>query len=209
MPCGGPDRPISTDSAVRNAAQYVFDLASAKLRVDSRNGRDSAERPIGSLKPAQSSLTISEEVIGDGNNPSEPIQTVGLVARQASAVAAALQAARGKVECAGKLLEGQAGSTHQFFDDGRAKALADGLTQIAIIGQVPSQRPLTAQFVDYGSELVYHYVAYDSDKCRTGQLEGPSPVCFVDRKLTFSILALSRLRSDIHKRIANCGVRLR
>ena len=96
-----------------------------------------------------------------------PVEPIGLVPRQASASATALQAARGKVECAGKLLEGQAGSTHQFFDDGRAKALADGFTQIAIIGQVPSQGPLTAQFVDYGSELIYHYVAYDSDKCRT------------------------------------------
>ncbi len=180
MPCGGPDTPISTDSAVRNAAQDVFDLASAKLRVDGRDRGDSAERPIGSLKPAQSSLTISEEVIGDGNNPSEPIQTVGLVARQTSAAATTLQTSRGEVECAGELLEGQAGSTHQFFDDGRAKALADGLTQIAITGQVPSQRPLTTQLVDYGSELVYHSVAYDSDKWRTGQSKGLSPLCFVD-----------------------------
>ena len=139
MPCEGPDRPISTDSAVRNPAQYVLDLASAKLGVDSRNGGDSAERPIGSLKPAQCSLTISEEVIGDGNNPSEPVEPIGLVARQTSAAAPALQASRGKVQCAGKLLKGQAGSTHQFLNDGRAKALADGLTQIAITGQMPSQ----------------------------------------------------------------------
>ncbi len=144
MPCEGPDIPISTDSAVRNAAQYVLDLASTKLGVDSSNGGDSAERPVGSLKPAQSSLTVPEEIIRDGNNPSEPIQTVGLVARKASATATTLQAPRGKVECAGKLFEGQAGSTHQLFNDGRAKALADGLTQIAITGEVASQRPLTA-----------------------------------------------------------------
>ena len=171
MPCEGPDIPISTDSAVRNPAQYVLDLASAKLRVDGSNGGDSAERPVGSLKPAQGSLTIPEEVIGDGNNPSEPVEPIGLVARETSAAATTLQASRGKVQCAGELLEGQAGSTHQFLNDGRAKALADGFTQIAITGQVPSQGPLTAQFVDYGSELIYHSVAYDSDKWRTGQIE--------------------------------------
>ena len=96
MPCGGPDTPISTDSAVRNPAQYVFDLASAKLGVDSSNGGDSAERPVGSLKPAQSSLTISEEVIGDGNNPSEPVETIGLVARQASASCDGVAGCEGK-----------------------------------------------------------------------------------------------------------------
>ena len=174
MPCVEPDRRASTDSAVRNPAQNVFDLASSKLRVDGSNGGDSTQRTVGSLQPAQGSLTIAKKVIGDGDNSSEAIQTVGLVRRQTSAIAATLQTARGEVQCAGKLLEGQAGSAHQFFNDGRAKSLADGLTQIAIIGQVSSQSPLTAQLVDYSPEFVYHYVAYDSDKWRDTSIEDRS-----------------------------------
>ena len=210
MPCGEPDRPVSTDSAVRNAAQDVLDLASAKLRVDGRNRCDSAERTIGTLKPAQGALSITEILIGKGNNASEPVKPIGFVARQPSATASTLQTSRGEIERAGELLEGQSGGTHQFLDHGRAKPLADGFTQIAIAGQVTSQGALTPEFVNDGSQLIYHSVAHDSDKWRTGQLrERPVPSLVSSIKLAFSFLARSRLRSDIHKRIANCGVRLR
>ena len=66
----------------------------------------------------------------------------------------------------GKLLERQPRCPHELLDDRRTKALANGLSQIAITRQVPSQHPLTAQLVDYGFEFAYHSVAYYSDKCR-------------------------------------------
>ena len=79
--CEGPGKSISTNSAVSNATENVLHVSRPELRIDGLHRCDTAQGTIGTLEPPQSSLTISEKAIGDGYDPSEPIEPIGLVGR--------------------------------------------------------------------------------------------------------------------------------
>src|ERR1019366_4473841 len=77
------------------------------------------------------------------------------------------------------------------------KAFADGLAEITIAGKMASQRPLPTQFPDHSPELVYHYVAYNSDKLRN-----PSTCRRPARRAIPCLSLLSRRRNTPPRRFA-------
>ena len=160
------DKPGSTNSAISDASQNVFHLASTGLGIDCSEGRNAAEGAIGMPQPASGTVAIAQVLIRDCNNARQAVEPVGLVARQPSTTAPALQAARREIECAGKFLERQTGRLHQLFYNAGTKALADGVAKIAVAGKSTSQSSFSTQLPDHGPDFIYHYVAYCSDNCR-------------------------------------------
>src|SRR5579862_4385219 len=91
-PCAVRDRCGSTDSAVSDASENVFNLACARLRVDRFHRCDPSECAIRPLEPSPRTFGIAEMIAGDRDQASKSVKPVRFVARQFAAPSAALQA---------------------------------------------------------------------------------------------------------------------
>src|SRR5437870_4994572 len=65
--------PRSTHSAIRDPAQNILNSASSKLGIDALERNLTAQRPVGTLQPLRRSRIIAQVMLGQGNNPREPI----------------------------------------------------------------------------------------------------------------------------------------
>src|SRR5581483_5544196 len=119
--CAALDRHASTNSAVRDSTENIFNLAGAKCGVYGLNWGHAAQRTIGALQPAQGAIVFAERLRGKSHNSGETIEAVGFVARQPSAATAALQAPGRQVERGCQLFQSQARGSHQLFNDRRGK----------------------------------------------------------------------------------------
>ena len=80
MPSAISGRRVSTDSAVSDPSQHVFHLARSEFRVDRVNRRNAAKRAVGALQPAGCGFPIAEALLRQGNDPRQPVQSIGLEA---------------------------------------------------------------------------------------------------------------------------------
>src|ERR1035438_3367820 len=156
------DRPGSTHSAVSNPAQNILYRARARFRVNQFEGALAAQRAVWPAEPTGGRLVVAYVVLGQRNNPRQPVEAVGLEARQASPLAPPLQAAWREIQTAGQFLQGQAAGVHNLRHNLRAKAFPDRGFEVALGVQGAAKSLLPPQFRNHGTQFVYHYVVYYS-----------------------------------------------
>src|SRR5262249_62206176 len=101
-----------------------------------------------------------------GNVSSEPVQTIGLIPRQASFMPPPMQAARRKTQGLGQLLQGKIGGPHGLFHNGLRKALPNCHSQIILGAQGSAEGRASPEFFHDSMDLVDHSVLYHSANWR-------------------------------------------
>jgi hypothetical protein len=109
-------------------------------------------------------------VFRQGNDTGEPIQAIGLIARQASFVAPPLQAARGKTQGFGQLLQGEIGGAHRLLHNDLRKAFPNCRSKIILGSQGSAEGRTSSQFFHDSMDLFDHSVSYHSANWRTLRL---------------------------------------
>ena len=145
-------------------------LARSQFCVHCSDRCEAAEGTVGMLEPAHGTLVVTKIFISNRYDASQSVKPVGFITGQPSTATTALQASRRKVECAGEFFQSQTRGAHQLLHYRRRKPVPDRLAHITITRKSATQGLLASQFLHHGSQFVYHYVAYDSDKWRSRQL---------------------------------------
>src|SRR5437870_2136007 len=107
--CAERDRVGSTNAAVSDTAQHIFDLSCTKLGVDGGHRCHPTQSTIRSPQPAHDQRVIAQALMGKSHDASKAVKAVRFKAGQASLMAPPLQTSRRKIERLRQLLERQSG----------------------------------------------------------------------------------------------------